>query len=114
MTHVPGSRDEFPGPVSFTLPDGRTFDLDVLAAYFDLQEGGAPFVEQGRPHAAYLKEVVIPYVREKTGVELHVAQADWLNDRIQVLYAEKKSASANACRAAWDSLQITPASTSSG
>jgi hypothetical protein len=67
------------GMTVFRLQDGPELKLDLIETFFRFQELLQEFAEK-----SYLEllRAIISHVRDRTGVELTVGQADWLRHTV--------------------------------
>lgn len=79
---------EVPGQTRF-VAHGQPFTLDLLETNFVLQDIATEIAAANGSHRQYLQRV-IDHVQSLTGVTLTFGEADWLNDEIDILYAQAK------------------------
>lgn len=104
---IPTNVQEIPGPSRFAVR-GHPFQLDVLETIYQLHDLSEEVRQVNGSHRDYLTRV-IEYINAETGVTLSYGEADWLNDELEILFAETKKKRRDAFAAALTS----PSSTAS-
>lgn len=77
------------GKVTFALPDDQSFAIDLLDTIYELRDLADGVVKEGGSHREYLEQVRA-LLQTRYAVSLTMTQADWLNDQLDLLHAEKK------------------------
>jgi len=68
---------------------GESFELDLLDTIYTLHDIATEDSKQEKTHREYLGHV-IQYVQKQTGVLLSYGEADWLNDQLEIEFAQAK------------------------
>lgn len=103
---IPTDVQEIPGPSRFHAR-GQSFELDLLDTIYTLHDIAEEDAKQGKSQREYLGHV-IQFVQNTVGVTLTYGEADWLNDQLEIEYAQAKKKRRDAIASVLTSPSSTP------